>query len=224
MTVQPEQFARRSFVYRRLTAAGARFTELDGAAVAKCYAAEGNAARLGLADLSPLDRAGIKGRGTFAWLGEGGLPAPEANNRAARHEAGGLVARLADNEALLLRGLDGDADWISGLDLPQGRDAYPAPRRDSHAWFLVTGTDAAACLAKLCGVDLRAHKFADLAVAQTSLATISAIIIRDDRGRAPAYHLLADSASSPYLWDCLIDAMAEFDGGPVGLRALRALG
>jgi sarcosine oxidase subunit gamma len=35
-----------------------------------------------------------------------------------------------------------------------------------------------------------------------------------------AYHVLADSASAPYLWDCLIDAMAEFGGGPVGVDEL----
>jgi hypothetical protein len=34
---------------------------------------------------------------------------------------------------------------------------------------------------------------------------------------------LGDSASAEYLWDCLNDAMAEFDGAPVGLAALRGL-
>ncbi|MEO3434299.1 hypothetical protein [Inquilinus sp. CAU 1745] len=31
---------------------------------------------------------------------------------------------------------------------------------------------------------------------------------------------LADSASAGYLWDCLIDAIAEYGGAPVGLSAL----
>ena len=75
---------------------------------------------------------------------------------------------------------------------------------------------------KICAVDLRPHKFADLSIAQTSVARLSAIVIRDDRGGTLGYHLLADSASAAYLWDCLIDAMAEFDGGPLGLTALRA--
>ena len=74
--------------------------------------------------------------------------------------------------------------------------------------------------AKICGVDLRPGKFDDLAIAQTSIARISAIAIRDDRGGQPAYHLLCDSASANYFWDCLLDAMAEFDGRPVGLAAL----
>ena len=50
------------------------------------------------------------------------------------------------------------------------------------------------------------------------------IVIRDDIADLPAFHLLADSASAAYLWDGLLDAMAEFGGRPVGLSALRSLG
>ena len=50
---------------------------------------------------------------------------------------------------------------------------------------------------------------------------MNAVVIRDDRGGVLAYHLLGDSASAEYLWDCLNDAMAEFDGAPVGLAAVR---
>ncbi len=39
-------------------------------------------------------------------------------------------------------------------------------------------------------------------------------------GETLAYHLLADSASALYLWDCLVEAMAEFDGAVVGTEAL----
>ena len=105
-------------------------------------------------------------------------------------------------------------------EIPRG---YPVPRRDSHAWFLLTGAEAAALFAKLCAVDLRPAKFAHLSVAQTSVARLSAIVIRDDQGGTPAYHLLADSASAEYLWDVLLDAMAEFDGRAVGLLAVKAL-
>ena len=45
----------------------------------------------------------------------------------------------------------------------------------------------------------------------------------DDRRGELAYHLLFDSASADYLWDCLIDAMDEFDGAPVGATALSTL-
>jgi sarcosine oxidase subunit gamma len=52
---------------------------------------------------------------------------------------------------------------------------------------------------------------------------MSGIIIRADLGSTLAYHLLADIASAEYLWTCLEDAIAEYDGGIVGLAALRSL-
>ncbi len=100
---------------------------------------------------------------------------------------------------------------------------YPVPRQDSHAWFLVAGAHAAAVFAKLCAVDLCPARFAVGRIAQTMLAEVSAIVVRDDRGGVPAYHLLANSAAAEYLWDCLIDARADFDGRPVGWSAVRDL-
>jgi sarcosine oxidase subunit gamma len=135
---------------------------------------------------------------------------------------------------LLLGGLSGDPAPLDAVAAawraephspvpPQSLRGYLLPRRHSHFWFLVSGERAAQMFAKLCGVDLRPGKFADGAIAQTSFARMNAVVIRDDRGGALAYHLLGDSASAAYLWDCLIDAMAEFDGKPVGLAAARAL-
>lgn len=77
--------------------------------------------------------------------------------------------------------------------------------------------------AKLSAVDLRTLAFENHSIAQTSVAKSNAIIIRDDQGDVPTYHLLGDSASAGYMWDCLLDAMAEWKGRPVGLNALQAL-
>ena len=237
---RPEGQLRRSFVYRQLAAAGASFAALDGAAVARDFGdleGEAEAARrLGLADLSPLARTGFKGAGTAEWLTGRGLVPPETSNRATRQGSGLLAARLAPSELMLLGGLDGDAGPIRALEAawagepvpPAAPRGFPMPRADSHAWFRVTGEGAAAMFAKLCGVDLRPHVFADLTIAQTQLARLSAIVVRDDLGTAGgspvlSYHLLFDSASGAYLWDVLIDAMAEFQGRPVGLAALRRL-
>ena len=124
--------------------------------------------------------------------------------------------RLGDTEALLLSNLAGQMP--GGLDNVAAAGCYPVPRQDSHAWFAVAGPAAKDCLAKLCGVDLRPRAFTAGAVAQCGFAGISAIVIRDDA--LTGYHLLADSASAGYLWDCLIDAMAEYGGGPVGRAGL----
>ena len=85
---------------------------------------------------------------------------------------------------------------------------------------MVPGERAPATFAKLCGVDLRPDRFAPLRVAQTQAMRLSVIVIRDDGERPPAWHLLLDSASAEYAWDCLLDAMAEFGGRPAGLAAL----
>lgn len=185
-------------------------------------------AALGLFDLSLLPRTGFKGRGAPEWLAANGLTPPAAANLAVRQPDGVLVARLSAEEHLLLAPLSGDAGAIERLDGAWSLDAAPGcyrlPRADSHAWLLLAGASADSAMAKLCGVDLRPHKFAKLAVAQTSVARVSAIVLRDDVGPRLAYHVLCDSASAEYLWDCLADALAEFDGGPASLDALRRLG
>jgi sarcosine oxidase subunit gamma len=55
------------------------------------------------------------------------------------------------------------------------------------------------------------------------VARLNAIVIRRDVGETLAYDLLTDIASAVYLWRALLDAMAEFDGAPVGLAAIRGL-
>jgi sarcosine oxidase subunit gamma len=115
--------------------------------------------------------------------------------------------------------------FISRLDQAWSLDTaglcFQVPRRDSHAWLHLSGPQVPALFAKICGVDLRPKAFADLAIAQTSVARLSAIVIRDDRGGStPQFHLLADSASAIYLWDSLVDAMAEFAGSIAGYASL----
>jgi len=232
----PAHFPRRSFVYRQVIKAGPTFDPLSDSAIVLDFGhpdAEAEAARgLGLADLSPLPRAGFKGAGTIEWLAGKKLAVPEESNRAVRQKNGALAARLAPAELLVLGGLGSNvgslpvtlsAAWAAEPVPPATPRGYPVPRQDSHAWFLLTGESAAAMFAKLCAVDLRPGKFDDLAIAQTSVARLSAIVTRDDQGATPAFHLLADSASAGYLWDVLLDAMVEFDGKLIGLTALRRL-
>ncbi|MDX1609539.1 MAG: hypothetical protein R3225_05405, partial [Halofilum sp. (in: g-proteobacteria)] len=210
----------RSFVYPRLVAAGAEFVERGDCAVASRIPGTQDAP-LQLVDLSPLMRTGIKGRRARRHLTDAGGSVPEANNTAVRAADGTLVLRLGDNELLLLSDPRGDDEAVHGLEagIP-GAGAWPVPRRDSHCWFLLRGAAATDCLAKLCGVDLRAAAFAPGAVAQTSVARLNAIVCRDPDDDTPAFHLLADSASALWFWDALLDAMAEFGGGPAGLDSL----
>lgn len=235
-TVSPTAPPRRSLIYRVLLRTGARFAPVNDGAIAldfgKPVEAEIELARrMGIADLSVLPRTGFKGAGTVEWLTAQGLSIGPDINRAYVQASGELAARLAPTEVFLLDGVDGigelirrlDAAWSWGSGNPRTLIGYPMPRSESHAWFLVVGEQAPAMFAKVCGVDLRRHRFAVGSIAQTSLAKMSAIIIRADLGVAPAFHVLADSASAEYLWGCLLDAMAEFDGAPVGWAAIRRL-
>ena len=232
----PTEFSRRGFLDRKLAEAGAIFDTQTKEAVALDFGdreAELKAARhLGLADLSVLPRTGFKGAGTPGWLAEQGLRLPKESNRAMRQNGGEVVARLAPTEILRLGCLSGmngglpeslEASWTALPLPPTTPRGYPLPRRDSHGWFMVSGAHAPTMFAKLCGVDFSPDKFDDLAIAQTSIARVSGIIIRDDHEEQLAYHVLCDSGLAAYLWDCLVDAMIEFNGRPVGLAAVQSL-
>lgn len=225
----PTAFKRRSPLYRELVRRGAVFAEVEGCAAPLTCGATADveaaaARRLALCDVSAAARAGYKGWAAIDWLREQGCEIGEACNRAYAQDDGTLIARLAEGEALLLAppGRSGArfsrlaAAWAASR--PPG--CYPVPRADDNAAFVIAGARAAAMLAKLCAVDLRAAKFAPLAVAQTQLARLNAIVLRADLGEVHAFHLLFDSASAGYLFGCLVDAMAEFDGRVVGLAAL----
>ena len=232
----PANPPRRSFIYRALQQAGARFAPINDATIAVDFGKPievevAQARRLGIADLSVLPRTGFKGAGTVEWLTAQGLAIGPDSNRAYPQPGGELAARLAPTEIFLVDSLAGGGDlmrrlnaaWNWGSGKPRTLIGYPMPRSESHAWFMVTGEHAPAMFAKICGLDLRLHRFAVGAIAQTSVAKMSGIVIRADLGETPAFHLLADSASSEYLWTCVLDAMAEFGGKPVGWSALRRL-
>ena len=230
--VSPAELPRRSPVYRELASAGARFVEAHGGAVAESFAIDAaaeirTARRLALADLSLLPHLGFKGRETVDWLRRQGVDVDDRDNLAYRQPDGALAARLAPREVLLISDVAGRSDLCKRLAaaafIDEEIEAFPVPRGDGYFWFLVSGERAAAMFAKVCGVDLRTGKFSRLEIAQTSVARMNAIVVRDDLGDTPAYHILGDVASAGYLWACLLDAMEEFDGGLAGLGTIRRL-
>jgi len=162
-----------------------------------------------LTDLEAQSRLGIRGSQTSRWLRARAYQDPEASNQALLQPDGSLVTRLSSMELLWL---DNPARPVT---LPQGvlqedHLCYTVSRRDSHAWFMLQGWGAPSLFAKLCGVDLSIEQFANLAVAQTSIARISGIIIRSDAPDMPIYHLLADSSYHAYLWRVLTDAVEHY--------------
>lgn len=226
----PAAMVRRSPLYRDLAAAGAAFEVIGDAAMATRFSeADSDALKsLALIDLSPLPRTGYKGRDTADWLQKQGVTVTSESNAAALQSDGALAARLAPGEVVIL-GAGPDDSLCARLDAAWSMDAhaengmvFPVPRRDTNLWLRVTGEHAPAMFAKICGVDLRPGSFPNHTIAQTSVARLNCIVVRDDMGDIPAWHVLTDSASASYFWMCLTDAMEEFGGRPAGYAALTA--
>ena len=221
----------RSPIEGALRAAGASFREHAGVmAVADFGDPEGEAAaarQLGLADLSPLPRVGFRGPGASKWLAAQGVDLPDGPNRACTQPDGAIAVTRSWTEVLVLGNIHGPDGLCARLEArsadAHSARAYALPRFDGLFWFALTGASVAECLAKVCGIDLRESAFPPGSVAQTSVARLNAVIVRVDAGATPLFHLLGDSASADYAWTSLLDAMQEFGGRPVGLRALHAL-
>ena len=230
-TVEPKNFHIRSPHYRILLAEGAQFSQHDETSIAINY---GNvdqetesAKQLGLADLSALPRTGFKGTEAINWIQSQNFSIEDQNNRAYVQENGLLIARLADSEVLVLNNFWEPNNQCALLDSKYNQESpsrcYSVPRRDASAWLLITGEHASEMFAKICGVDLRLEKFSNYSIAQTSIARINGIIIRNDINTTPAFHLVFDSASTDYMWTCLKDAFIEFKGTCVGYTAISQL-
>ena len=233
--MDPRSLTYRSPVWRYLEDAGAEFADINGYAVATSVGdigAQKSAARkLAICDLSGLARMGVKGDGVGQWLSAQGLSVPTAPNHAAVQADGSLLAMLARNEGLVLGDIEQRSriveqltnDFQDAADDADPQTGLVIPRQHSQSWFRISGRDTAIAMAKLCAVDLRRGFFDNLRVAQTSVARLSGIVIRDDIEDNPAIHLLADSASAGYLWECIMDAGAEYGISVIGLTPLQEL-
>lgn len=231
-TVQPTDYKTRGFHYRTLLADGAQFSEWPECAIVSSFGGTVEeeivrARALGLADLTPLSRIGFKGKRAAEWLLKQGIEIGDQNNHSWKQDNGTQAARLSNNEMLILDDVAGNSsistELEQRLESEEVDGCYSVPRRDLSTWLLVTGDNADAMFAKLCGVDMRKSRFLNGSIAQTSMARMNVIAIRQDLARLPAYHLVFDSASADYLWRMLKDAMIEYDGRPVGYEAVQTL-
>ena len=221
---------------RAAAGGGARSDALNDGPVAMEYRARrrrngAGAGSMGLADLSALPRTGFKGTGTVEWLTAQGLTIGADSNRAYRAERrriggpAGADGDLSYRRSRRHRRADRPAQRRLGLEAEQPRTliGYPMPRSRATPGSRLPARNRRPCSPRSAASISGRRTSPNGHIAQTSLAKMSGIVIRADLGRTPAYHVLADSASAEYLWGCLLDAMEEFDGAPVGLLALRQL-
>ncbi len=188
--------------------------------------------RFSLCDLTALNRVGFRGLDIIQWLKEQHNIIAPAINQAIKVQQSLLVVRLSHTEILIFEDIEDQEDRFTKIMEKTGTesismdhpDIYHLPYQDSHSCFMICGKHCAELFAKLCAVDLRVHKFPNMGVAQTSLARINAIIIRRDLADTQGYFILVASSLVEYLWDCLLDAMQEFDGNVVGYDVIRFQG
>jgi sarcosine oxidase subunit gamma len=173
------------------------------------------AAVLGVADLSHLPRAGVKGRGAADWLAELGMTVPAQPNSWSTLPGGGLVARLGLTEYLV----EGDAAIVATL-MQTGRTAgvYPVLRQDAS--FALCGSQVNELLLQTCNVDFRTLDAELSKLIMTSMAGVGITILATRTGDRPCYRLWCDGTFGFYLWGTLVGIAEELGGGCIGLDAL----
>lgn len=81
-----------------------------------------------------------------------------------------------------------------------------------YGFMLLAGGKAAQVLPKVCGLNFSDAQFPNRHAAQTRLAKVNCLIIRDDRGDLPAYLLIVERSLAVYVWGVVQDATREFSG------------
>jgi len=226
VTLNAKDFHERSPLY--MLQQQAQLARLGDSLIVSRYANEDETAqfeRCALLDLSNLARVGFRGADAAEHLSTQHFDLPDVPNRCVLQSDGSQVARLSQTEYFVLGSLHDAGARVQTLERQWQQSAkacYMLPRQDSHAWLVLAGEHVSAVMAKVCGVDLRQQAFAVGAVAQTSVARMSAIIINGSSTNVPLFHILCDRASAQYLWGALLDAMQEFDGKAAGVDVLLA--
>lgn len=199
----------------------ARWCEFRGMRLPATYAREGDPAQLALADVSHLERWGLKGPGAAAHLTACGVPVPALANHWCDWQSAtsnGLVARLGHSEFFL------ESNAALPGPLAAGRlaaDAYPVPHADTG--FVLLGTQVHALLAQVCSIDFAARDVARREVLMTSMAGVSVLVIPLFANGLPLYRIWCDPSFGTYLHHTLLSIVEELGGGPLGLDRLAPL-
>ncbi|MBI2803022.1 MAG: hypothetical protein HYX63_22605 [Gammaproteobacteria bacterium] len=160
-----------------------------------------------LADLSPLRKQLIVGRGCDLWLSSNALPNPRLMQRLTAE--GWWVARIGAQQVLASGDIDADVANRAALDVA----APPCMVQNYDAVEIALGdVSAAPLLAELCVLDLT--QFATDAWIPTLFAGVEVGLYREPAG--PRYRVVCASADGPYLFTTLGELTREFGGTVIG--------
>ncbi|MBT8447402.1 MAG: hypothetical protein HKO62_05070 [Gammaproteobacteria bacterium] len=163
-----------------------------------------------LTDDSARRRAGFKGAGTTAWLQSRGLALPDDPNRL--QQANGVtIARLGDEEYLLLADNEAAADTLAALEATFIEPASappstvtPVPRESAQACLQLTGPGVPMLLARTCAADCAPLIAGTGTLMQTMVAGCPVLILPCQYGLM----LCCDRAVAVYLVDCIAEVSA----------------
>jgi len=91
-----------------------------------------------------------------------------------------------------------------------------------YAQFLLAGPQSRSVLRKLTSLNVTALE--NLGCGQAGVAHVPGIVLRDDLGDLPAYHVLVSREYGESVWEAILHAGHEFHIAPCGLKALEMLG
>ncbi len=177
---------------------------------------------LGLCDLSPLAKLGLKGPNASAWLQQQGAPLPESVFDSLRlddreGDDGGWIVRLGSDEFFLESGLRGDLLPQLDANLGRGRPGITCVERQ-EATFLLTGSRALEVLAQTCGINFREVPAKRLVM--TRVAGVNCSVLPEGGDDLPRYRLWVDPTYAIALWDSLEQISRELGGQLVGASAI----
>ena len=176
---------------------------------------------LGLCDLSPLAKLGLKGPNASAWLQEQGAPLPasvfESLHIDQDNGDGGLIVRLGSDEFFLESGLRGDLLAQLDANLGRGRPGVVRVERQ-EATFLLTGSRALEVLAQTCGINFR--EVPSNRLVMTRVAGVNCSVLPEEADDFSRYRLWVDPTYAIALWDSVEQISRELGGQLVGASAI----
>jgi sarcosine oxidase subunit gamma len=212
---------RTSPLHDRVAALNPQWDVVRGMRMAAGLAADETAARasVAVADLSCLDKAGIKGPGAATWLENLGIAVPAQANAWTGLAGSGVIARLGGSEFFLEDGATGDTASRVRDALGTGiAGVYPVIRQD--AGIALVGKRVNELLVQTCNVNFQELGSASRTAVMTMMVGVAVLVIRQDYQNLPGFRIWCDPTYAPYLWETLAGIATELGGGPIGTLGL----
>jgi heterotetrameric sarcosine oxidase gamma subunit len=191
---------------------GARMTDHDGWQTAASFTSPREelarvTASAGLADVSWMTKVDLKGAGVNT------LAALDPRSRS-----------WALGPAHLLVTCDPDARDSLLAQVTSAAGVSVTEVTSVFAQIVLAGPHGRDILRKLTSLNVSEAALPDLGSGQTTLAHVrGTILLRQDLGKVPAFHILVGRDYGEDVWDSLLHAGHEFDLAPFGLEAFEAL-